>query len=139
MVFGGFGTYLRQFASLAILVAIAAMLVVLSCHGESLQFSTYPTFHPVSQSCEEEHTLQAGEVRTETSVFGKISIPGGKIFLAVAFGLTFFSLYPKSDERFTQVVKVMLVHNQRKRWIWARNLPFSSSGFFPYFAAVRDH
>lgn len=131
--------YLRQFASLAILAAIAVMLLVLSCHDESLQFNAYPTFHPVSQSCEEEHTLQAGEVRTETSIFGKVSVPGGKIFLAFVFALTFFALYPKFDERFTQTVKVALIQNQRKRWVWARNLPFSSLGFFPYFAAVRDH
>ena len=138
MLFGSLGTFIRRCASVAILTAIASVFFVLSCHGESLQFSAYPGFHAASQSCEEHHVLQSGETHTEKSMFDGITIPNEKIFLAVVLVAVFFSLYPKFSEQFNRSVKVAFVHNQRKRWVWARHTPFSSSTFFPYFAAQRD-
>ncbi len=129
----------RRYASLAILASIASVFFVLSCYGKSLQSSTYPGFHTSSQSCEKQHVLQSGETHAENSMFDGITMPNEKTFLAVAFVVIFFSLFPKLSEQFNRSVKVAFIHNQRKRWVWSRNLPFSSVGFFPYFAALRDH
>lgn len=129
--------HLRRLTSLAILVTIASMFLILSCHGESIQFNQGFGYHPAPDSCEE-HIIQPGDVHTDKSIFDGISIPEGKTLIVALVVATFFVLYPKLPERYSRLTKVALIYHQRKRWVWARHTPFSSSAFFPYFAAQRD-
>lgn len=130
--------FLQRLGSVAILAALAFMFVVVSCHGKAVQFDAGFGYHPVPDSCEE-HVLTAGEAHTEKSLFDSITLPELKILLAVLVIAAFTVVFPKLPERYSSQTKNALVYHQRKRWVWARNLPFSSVGFFPYFAAVRDH
>lgn len=130
--------HFRRLTSLAILVTIASMFLILSCHGESLQFNQGFGYHPAPDSCEE-HIIQPGDLHTDKSIFDGVSIPGWKVLIAAVFVAAIFTLFPKLPERYSRHARIALDYHQRKRWVWARHTPFSSSSFFPYFAAQRDH
>lgn len=137
MVIRSIFQHFRRFISLAILITIASMFLVLSCHGESVQFNQGFGYHPNPDSCEE-HISQPRDVHTDKSIFDGVSIPDGKALIAALFVAVAFSLFPKLPERYSRPARIALNYHQRKRWVWARHTPFSSSAFFPYFAAQRD-
>ncbi len=129
---------LRRVASLAILTAIAGMLVVLSCHVTSLQFAQSAIVQAPSLSCEE-HQIHPGAVSIEKSIFDAVLLPGNEIFFVVAAVIVAVAHFPRNDRQGTRAVQVIFSQNKRKRWIWARRLPFFSIGFLPYFFAQRDY
>lgn len=129
--------YLRRSVSLAVLAAIGTLFVVLSCHGGSLQFSAAQGFHLPSQSCEE-HTLDSVTPHAEKSIFSMATREDGKFFPVVVLVVAFFLLAARPHDPHKHSVKMALASNQQKRWVWSKNLPFSSLSFFPYFAAQRD-
>lgn len=135
---GRFLSCLRAGTSAAILAAIAAMFIVLSCHGGSLQLTSYPAFHAPTQTCEE-HTLEdAGTFSTQKSIFNSVDPTSNKLLGVALLIAVLVVIFPKQDVVFSHRVKLTLAHNQRQRWIWARNLPFSSVCFLPSFAARCD-
>ena len=138
MVLESFKEYIRRYGSLAILAAIAAMFVILSCHGKSIQFIQGFGYHPSPESCEE-HISQPGDVHRDKSIFDGVNIPEEKALIIALVLAVFLVLFPKLPERYDHQSKIAQIYHQRKRWVWARHTPFSSSTFFPYFAAVRDH
>ncbi len=123
---------------MAILMAVAGMFVVLSCYGESMQFNNGFGFHQSSQSCEE-HISQPGDVHTDKCIFDGVVLPEGNSFAAALLIVAFFVLFPTFPERYNRSTKISRIYNRLKRWVWAKNLPFSFLGFFPYFAAIRDY
>ncbi len=126
-----------RIASTTVLSAIMAMFIVLSCHGESIQFRLSPVIASHSQSCNE-HVLQPGEIQTPKNIFAGVILPENSITFAILFLVSLAFFFPKLVDRYTEHVKCILAANQRKRWIWSRHLPFSSLRFSPYFAAQRD-
>lgn len=127
----------RRLASLAILVTIALMFLILSCHGGPLQFNQGFGYSPVGNTCEE-HSVQSNDTHTAASIFDGVNIPDRKVFIfAIVFALAFTVLLPLS-ERYSRTARIAFRYHQRKRWVWARHTPFSSSTFLPYFAAQRD-
>ena len=137
MVIPSIPEYFRYFISFAILVAIVSMFLVLSCHSESIQFNNGFGYHPSPDSCEE-HIGQPRDVHTNKSIFDSVSLPEGKALIAAIFVATFFFLFPTLPERYNRSARIALNYHQRKRWVWARHTPFSSTAFFPYLAAQRD-
>lgn len=129
--------HLRHFTSLAILVTIASMFLILSCHCEPFQFNQGFGYYSSANSCEE-HTLQSGNPHADKGIFDEVSFPERKVLIAALVVAVFLMVYPKLSERYNNQSKVALLYHQRKRWVWARHTPFSSSTFFPYFAATRD-
>lgn len=129
--------FLQGLGSAAILAALAFMFVVVSCHGKAVQFNAGFGYHPAPDSCEE-HVFKTGEAHVEKSLFDNMALPGVKILLAAFVTAIFVAVFPKLPERYSSQTNSALVYHERKRWVWARNLPFSSITFFPYFSAVRD-
>lgn len=123
--------------SILVLVAFAVMFFASSCGGVSLQFDTTPFVSAAEASCEE-HVLQEGEIHTEESIFASVVVPQGEVFFsAVIVAVLFvFSYLPLKEVG--RYVKTVLGRSRKRRWVWARGLPFSSFAFLPYFAAQRD-
>lgn len=138
MVIWSIVEHLCRLTSFAILVMIALMFLVLSCHGESLQFNQGFGYHLAPDLCEE-HIIQSGDLHTDKSIFDGVSIPSWKVLIVAIFIAAIFTIFPKLSERYSRLARIAIDYHQRKRWVWARHTPFSSSTFFPYFAATRDH
>ena len=126
----------HRLVSCAILFAIGMMFIAISCDGHSLQFNLSPSLHAPEQSCQE-HTIQSDAAHLEKSIFAGVTLPETKIFLVALAAILLSLVSPKLEKQFTHLVKVVLATNRRKKWVWSRNLPFSSLKFFPYFAAQR--
>lgn len=130
--------HFRCFTSLVILAIIASMFVIFSCGGGPVQFNQSFGYHPTPDSCEEHHLSQSADAQTIKGIFDGVSVPDGKVFLAAIFVAIFFSIFPALPERYNARARIALHYHRHKRWVWARHTPFSSSAFFPYFAATRD-